>query len=388
MQQNNNDFSDTEMTSDVEIVFYDDAQLRQDPTRGSSLAALASLVVAPSTVPPPPGEVIHQDSLPDIAVVRRHRRGPAALDAPSAGSSLNEAASGAPRVPYVLAYATPPPARGSQQLPQAEPAPQDSQPRDSDNEGGLARHSDAITSATTRTSATTARPSGEEPPLPPPHPDHSTNDATAAALTPSLVRAYGRMASCDPSVFHTAALPTYEEYLSATATAPVYGIPVMYAPVHSSVQEPPPLLQVATTQPPPPPGFSSDRRDFLIKARRLTIMCCISDIVIIGLLMTVVLWLGVLVIFPLGGCLGAYLIRLRLLSFYLAYFPLALAARGYAGYVTIAYSDRSDDNQVALVIMCVLGGLAEIYVAFTVLRCRRYMADADSDLIASIRPDC
>jgi hypothetical protein len=376
MQQNNNDFSDTEMTSDVEIAFEDDVQLQQGPTRGS-LAALESLVVAPSTMPPLPGELTHQDSLPDIAVVRRNRRETAALDAPSAGSSLLDAVSGAPRVPYVLAYATPP-ARGLQQLPEAESAPQNSQPRDSDNEIRLAPHSDVIT----------ARPSGEEDPLPSRHPDHSTNDATATALTPSLVRAYGRMASCDPSVFHTAALPTYEEYLSATATAPVYGIPVMYAPVHSPVQELPPLLHVATPQPPPPPGFSSEQRDFLIKARRLTIMCCISDIVIIGLLMTVILWLGVLVIFPLGGCLGAYLIRLRLLSFYLAYFPLALAARGYAGYVTIANSDRSDDNQVALVIMCVLGGLAEIYVAFTVLRCRRYMAAADSDLIASLRPHC
>lgn len=402
-----NDFSDAEMESDVEIVFEEEeAQPTQQPGWSGADATLhatsdpSSLAFGTNN-----GDATVQQASDDgaegAAILRRNRAG--------TSSKVQTQQQPADRRRYVLAYAAPatpaattevaPVAEASTQLPflVVVASPVESTPPHHHNSSHAPpplqlQNSNAIGPSSPPTDTTF-----------PPHHHHQRHDeddaATTAALTPSLVRAYGRMASCDPTVFHTAAPPTYQEYIAAEANGPVYGIPVLFAPAAQPPQQlrgaPPAPGQQQFDTPGPvdhgdliavPPEHA--QYELLVKARRLTVIYCIADIVVVGLLMTVVVWLGALAIFPICGCIGAYWIKLRLLAVYLAYFPLAIAARAYVGYVTITSSEQTDQGQVFLVIMCVLGGLAEMYIAFAVVRCRRYMVAADDDQIAALRPTC
>lgn len=403
-----NDFSDAEMESDVEIVFEEEeAQPTQQPGWSGADATLhatsdpSSLAFGTNS-----GDATVQQASDDgaegAAILRRNRAG--------TSSKVQTQQQPADRRRYVLAYAAPatpaattevaPVAEASTQLPflVVVASPVESTPPHHHNSSHAPpplqlQNSNAIGPSSPPTDTT----------LPPHHHHHQRHDeddaATTAALTPSLVRAYGRMASCDPTVFHTAAPPTYQEYIAAEANGPVYGIPVLFAPAAQPPQQlrgaPPAPGQQQFDTPGPvdhgdliavPPEHA--QYELLVKARRLTVIYCIADTVVVGLLMTVVVWLGALAIFPICGCIGAYWIKLRLLAVYLAYFPLAIAARAYVGYVTITSSEQTDQGQVFLVIMCVLGGLAEMYIAFAVVRCRRYMVAADDDQIAALRPTC
>lgn len=232
--------------------------------------------------------------------------------------------------------------------------------------------------------------------------NHHDELEMAPTVSPSMVRAFGRIANCEPHSFHTAYPPTYQEYLALGDQQPVYGIPVVY-----QAQAPPPPAVPPMPVPPPHPGHEAldgypqnggedllgvpiqqELVEILRRERRNTMIYCVVDVVVVALLSISVAWVSFLVIFPVCGLIGAWYLRHRVLAVYLSYFPLIIAARAYVAFVTIDANESDRDKQAMLfiIVMCVLGGVAEMYIGYVVVCFRRRLRSVDVEVLEALRP--
>jgi hypothetical protein len=107
---------------------------------------------------------------------------------------------------------------------------------------------------------------------------------------------------------------------------------------------------------------------------RSTRIFAVADLFIVVILVFSRFWMAALAPFPLIGYFGARKYRMGLVTTYLVYFPCILAARAYFAYSNATESKGDGRTSlIVLILLSVFGGLAEIYIAFVVIRFRRML---------------
>lgn len=206
--------------------------------------------------------------------------------------------------------------------------------------------------------------------------------------SPDLIRALRLIGEQNPSVFASAAEVSYADYVSgvggtAVNSAPVFGIPVVCAAPHQSTSATDPngpaarvLVHPMTFRQPPQVDREDDAAataegQHVWSLSRSTRIFAVADLFIVVILIFSRYWMAALSPFPIIGYMGARKYRLWMVSVYLAYFPFIIGARGYFAYSNAQESSLGKSSLIVLVLLSVVGGLAELYIAFVVFRLRR-----------------